>query len=129
MPSCSSRSSDRRRCARRNATSWRPEKSRPSTSKPDPSCWSRSNSSPSDGYSMSELTPQQWLLSHVNLEAGLGTPRSVRERGAPTLDRIGGLLTYFGSPELEYPAIQITGTNGKTTTAHIITTLLTHFGI
>jgi len=78
---------------------------------------------------VTEQTPQQWLLGHVNLEAGLGTPRSVRERGAPTLDRIGGLLTYFGSPELEYPAIQITGTNGKTTTAHIISTLLSSFGV
>ncbi|HVJ95404.1 MAG TPA: Mur ligase family protein [Acidimicrobiia bacterium] len=78
---------------------------------------------------MTEQTPQQWLLGHVNLEAGLNTPRSARERGAPTLDRIGGLLAYFGSPELEYPAVQITGTNGKTTTAHALSTLLTYSGL
>jgi dihydrofolate synthase/folylpolyglutamate synthase len=78
---------------------------------------------------VSERTPREWLLGHVNLEAGLNTPASARERGAPTLDRIGGLLAYFGSPELEYPAVQITGTNGKTTTAHVASTLLTASGL
>jgi dihydrofolate synthase/folylpolyglutamate synthase len=76
-----------------------------------------------------ELSPRDWLAGHVNLEAGLNTPASARRRGAPTLERIGGLLQYFGSPELEYPAIQITGTNGKTTTAHITSTLLSTAGL
>ncbi len=78
---------------------------------------------------MNTPTPRDWLAAHVNLEAGLNTPRSARERGAPTLERIGGLLRYFGSPELEYPAVQITGTNGKTTTTHICATLLEATGL
>ena len=65
----------------------------------------------------------------MNLEAGLNTPVTSRERGAPTLERIGTLLKYFGSPEVEYPAVQITGTNGKTTTAHMITALLQASGL
>ncbi len=72
---------------------------------------------------------REWLTRHVNLEAGLNAPASARERGAPTLERIGTLLRYFGSPESEYPAIQITGTNGKTTTAHMITALLMQTGL
>ncbi len=63
------------------------------------------------------------------MEAGLNTPVTSRQRGAPTLDRIGTLLTYFGSPEVEYPAVQITGTNGKTTTARMISALLTASGL
>jgi dihydrofolate synthase/folylpolyglutamate synthase len=72
---------------------------------------------------------REWLTRHVNLEAGINTPASSRQRGAPTLERIGTLLRYFGSPESEYPAIQITGTNGKTTTAHIASALLTAAGL
>ena len=78
---------------------------------------------------MTPRTPRDWLTGHVNLEAGLNTPVTTRERGAPTLERIGGLLRYFGSPELEYPAVQITGTNGKTTTAHACSTLLLTAGL
>jgi dihydrofolate synthase/folylpolyglutamate synthase len=70
-----------------------------------------------------------WLASHVNLEAGPNTPASARRRGAPTLERIGTLCKYFGSPETEYPAVQITGTNGKTTTAHVVSALLGAMGL
>jgi dihydrofolate synthase/folylpolyglutamate synthase len=71
--------------------------------------------------------PRAWLDAHVNLETGVGTPRT-RERGAPTLERIGTLLQYLGSPQLEYPAIHLTGTNGKTTTTRIVTQLLASAG-
>lgn len=79
--------------------------------------------------SLPDSPARQWLKSHINLEAGLNTPATSRERGAPTLERIGALLKYFGSPEVEYPAVQITGTNGKTTTAHMISALLTASGL
>jgi dihydrofolate synthase / folylpolyglutamate synthase len=69
-----------------------------------------------------------WLDSHVNLETGIGVPAQ-RERGAPTLERISMLLRYLGSPELEFPAIHLTGTNGKTTTARIVTELLLSLGM
>jgi dihydrofolate synthase/folylpolyglutamate synthase len=69
-----------------------------------------------------------WLSTHVNLEAGIGVP-SGRERGAPTLERISTLLTYLGSPETEFPAIHVTGTNGKTSTARILVQLLMSLGL
>ncbi|HET9730005.1 MAG TPA: Mur ligase family protein [Acidimicrobiia bacterium] len=69
-----------------------------------------------------------YLDAHVNLESGIGVPAG-RERGAPTLERITMLLRYLGSPEVEYPAIQITGTNGKTTTAHMCAALLHAAGL
>jgi dihydrofolate synthase/folylpolyglutamate synthase len=71
---------------------------------------------------------RRWLNSHVNLETGVGVPAS-RPRGAPTLERISTLLTYLGSPEIEFPVIHITGTNGKTTTVRMITQLLTALGL
>ena len=71
--------------------------------------------------------PRAWLDGHVNLETGVGVPRT-RERGAPTLERISTLLQYLGSPQLEYPAIHLTGTNGKTTTARMIGELLASVG-
>ena len=38
-------------------------------------------------------------------------------------------MQYLGSPELEFPAIHITGTNGKTTTVRVLTELLTALGL
>jgi dihydrofolate synthase/folylpolyglutamate synthase len=69
----------------------------------------------------------RWLSAHVNLES-LGVPAGAR-RGAPTLERIGTLMRYLGSPETEFPAIHITGTNGKTTTVRVLTELLTTLGL
>jgi dihydrofolate synthase/folylpolyglutamate synthase len=71
-----------------------------------------------------QVEPRAWLDAHVNLENGVGVPAPTRERGAPTLDRIGALLQYLGSPQLEYPAVHITGTNGKTSATRMATELL-----
>jgi dihydrofolate synthase / folylpolyglutamate synthase len=68
-----------------------------------------------------------WLSSHVNLES-LNVPPGSR-RGPPTLERISVLMRYLGSPELEFPAVHITGTNGKTTTVRVLTELLTALGL
>jgi dihydrofolate synthase/folylpolyglutamate synthase len=73
--------------------------------------------------------PRAWLASHVNLEAGVGRPASVRRATAPTLDRIRALLELLGSPELELPAIHLTGTNGKTSTTRMISSLLGALGL
>jgi len=72
--------------------------------------------------------PRAWLESLVNLETGLGVPAGSR-RGAPTLERIGALLKYLGSPERELAAIHVTGTNGKGSTVAIATQLLVHLGL
>nr|WP_258037010.1 folylpolyglutamate synthase/dihydrofolate synthase family protein [Streptomyces sp. SM14] len=45
----------------------------------------------------------------------------------PSLARIEALMDLLGEPQRGYPAIHITGTNGKTTTARMIETLLGAF--
>lgn len=67
-----------------------------------------------------------WLRSHVNMES-INVPAGSR-RGPPTLARISTLMQYLGSPETEFPAIHITGTNGKTTTVRVLTELLGALG-
>ena len=42
----------------------------------------------------------------------------------PSLERIAALMDVLGSPQLSYPTIHIAGTNGKTTTARMIDSLL-----
>jgi len=50
-------------------------------------------------------------------------------RIAPTLERIAALTDILGSPQLSYPTIHIAGTNGKTTTARMIDSLLHEMGL
>ena len=64
-----------------------------------------------------------WLDGHVNLETGVGFS-SGRQRGAPTLTRIRELTALLGTPQAEYPAVHITGTNGKTSTTRMVSALL-----
>jgi dihydrofolate synthase / folylpolyglutamate synthase len=45
------------------------------------------------------------------------------ERMVPDLDRITALSTLLGDPQLTYPTVHVTGTNGKTTTARILTSI------
>ncbi|MEH1011941.1 folylpolyglutamate synthase/dihydrofolate synthase family protein [Micromonospora sp. CPCC 206060] len=45
------------------------------------------------------------------------------------LDRISDLLDLLGSPQRAYPSIHLTGTNGKTSTARMIDSLLRAFGL
>src|SRR4051794_38458982 len=47
----------------------------------------------------------------------------------PSLTRISALLDLLGSPQRAFPVVQITGTNGKTTTARMIDELLRGFGL
>jgi dihydrofolate synthase / folylpolyglutamate synthase len=50
-------------------------------------------------------------------------------RMVPDLDRITDLLTLLGDPQQAYPAIHLTGTNGKTSTARMIDDLLRELGL
>jgi dihydrofolate synthase/folylpolyglutamate synthase len=50
-------------------------------------------------------------------------------RIAPTLERIAALMDILGSPQLTYPTIHVGGTNGKTTTARMIDSLLFEMGL
>ena len=47
----------------------------------------------------------------------------------PTLDRIADLVALLGDPQRAYPVIHVTGTNGKTSTARMIESLLRARGL
>jgi dihydrofolate synthase/folylpolyglutamate synthase len=71
-----------------------------------------------------------WLDSHVNLERMAGVASGSKRRMAPEpLARMAALVELLGSPQLQYPAIHVTGTNGKTTVARAITALLVADGL
>jgi dihydrofolate synthase/folylpolyglutamate synthase len=47
----------------------------------------------------------------------------------PTLDRIAAFTELLGEPQRAYPVIHLTGTNGKTSTARMIETLIRSIGL
>ena len=47
----------------------------------------------------------------------------------PDIARMADLMDVLGSPQLSYPSIHIAGTNGKTSTARIVDSLLHAFGL
>ena len=47
----------------------------------------------------------------------------------PTLDRIEAFMELLGDPQRTYPVIHLTGTNGKTSTARMIETLIATLGL
>jgi dihydrofolate synthase / folylpolyglutamate synthase len=51
------------------------------------------------------------------------------ERMVPDLGRISELVTFLDHPELTYPTIHVTGTNGKTTTTRLIAALACAHGL
>jgi dihydrofolate synthase / folylpolyglutamate synthase len=68
-----------------------------------------------------------WLDRHINLEA---IERGLAGRSAePTLDRIRALCAALGDPQANYPAIHVTGTNGKGSTTRMTTALLRAQGL
>ena len=70
-----------------------------------------------------------WLEAHVNLEA-LGVPVGTPRRAAhPTLARMAALGELLGSPQLEYPVVHVTGTNGKTSAVRLAAALLAETGL
>lgn len=64
-----------------------------------------------------------WLDHHVNLEA------VVAGRPEPSLDRMRRLCEVMGDPQSAFPVIHLTGTNGKGSTARMITALLAARGL
>ena len=66
-----------------------------------------------------------WLSSRINLE----TIRIPGRVNAPTLDRMRELMKLMAEPQHQYPAIHLTGTNGKTSTARIVTRILEVAGL
>ena len=59
-----------------------------------------------------------WLDGHIDFESSMPSRRAL-----PTLDRMRALADLLGEPQSAYPAIHITGTNGKGSTAAMVTAL------
>jgi dihydrofolate synthase/folylpolyglutamate synthase len=47
----------------------------------------------------------------------------------PSLDRIAALVDLLGSPQTSYPVVHIAGTNGKSSTARMVESVLRSFGL
>ena len=65
-----------------------------------------------------------YLADHVDLEAD---PRP--QAAARRLDRIRRLVELMGDPQAAYPVVHLTGTNGKGSTARMLTALLVERGL
>jgi len=65
-----------------------------------------------------------WLDGHIDFES-----KSPGRRSLPTLDRMRELMRVLGDPERAYPAIHLTGTNGKGSTAAMASALLSARGL
>jgi dihydrofolate synthase/folylpolyglutamate synthase len=65
-----------------------------------------------------------WLAGHVNLEVDRAPTAAARR-----LDGIRRLVGLMGDPQAAYPVIHITGTNGKGSTARMVTALLIARGL
>jgi dihydrofolate synthase / folylpolyglutamate synthase len=66
-----------------------------------------------------------WLDSHQNMERMLADTRTA----LPDLSRMRRLMDVMGEPQRACPVIHLTGTNGKTSAARALTTLLTTKGL
>ncbi|MBP7928889.1 MAG: bifunctional folylpolyglutamate synthase/dihydrofolate synthase [Acidimicrobiia bacterium] len=67
---------------------------------------------------------QAWLTRFPDLEKGDKAPAD----GRPNLQSMQALMELLGSPQLDLAVVQITGTNGKTTTAQLAAALLSGRG-
>jgi dihydrofolate synthase/folylpolyglutamate synthase len=76
---------------------------------------------------MSAITPDDQERINAIEEALL--KRWPETKIEPTLERIAALVDVLGSPQLTYPTIHVGGTNGKTTTARMIDSLLFEMGL
>ncbi len=65
----------------------------------------------------------KWLDCHVNREATAGQVKGV------DLERMRRLTKLLGEPQRDYPVIHITGTNGKGSTAYLLSRLLEGLGL
>ena len=106
---------------------------------PEPTSWRRSGSGSPPPRPTWPASPGSWTpCSDAGIHRGRATAELTRSRpsctrmGEPAeldLGRIEALLDSLGSPQRAYPAIHITGTNGKTSTARMIDSLLRAHGL
>jgi dihydrofolate synthase/folylpolyglutamate synthase len=72
---------------------------------------------------VTDLPPARLAETFAEVEDAL-LSRWPETKLEPSLDRIRAFLQLLGDPERAYPVIQLTGTNGKTSTSRMIDTLL-----
>ena len=65
-----------------------------------------------------------WLDGHIDYERVAPTRRSL-----PTLVGVERALGLLGDPHQSYPSVHLTGTNGKGSTTHMVSTLLIEQGL
>ncbi len=65
-----------------------------------------------------------WLDGHIDFESVMPTRRAI-----PTLDRMRALMAVLADPQDAAPAVHLTGTNGKGSTAAMVTALLRAKGL
>ncbi|HEX5016688.1 MAG TPA: folylpolyglutamate synthase/dihydrofolate synthase family protein [Actinomycetes bacterium] len=79
----------------------------------------------SEGDDATRIDEAERLLA-LELELIRRAPESQIE---PTLDRVQKALDLMGNPERAYPTIHVAGTNGKSSTAAMVDSLLTAYGV
>ncbi len=72
---------------------------------------------------------QAWLDSHLNWEAAAGGPPRAGSTGGLSLQRMEALVEVLGHPERACPVVHVTGTNGKGSTARMISALVAETGL
>src|SRR5580704_13414314 len=65
-----------------------------------------------------------WMDGHIDYESKMPSRRAL-----PTLDRMRELVHLLGNPERSYPLVHLTGTNGKGSTAGMLTSLMGAMGL
>jgi dihydrofolate synthase/folylpolyglutamate synthase len=78
----------------------------------------------SDAAAAADLVADE--VARVEAALALRWPESVLE---PSLDRVRAVLDLLAEPQRAYPVIHLAGTNGKTSTARMIESLLRAFGL
>ncbi|HEY2833316.1 MAG TPA: folylpolyglutamate synthase/dihydrofolate synthase family protein [Sporichthyaceae bacterium] len=76
-----------------------------------------------------EVVPEIDVTAELAAVEAALLARWPESRLEPSLDRIAALCDVLGSPQHAYPVIHLTGTNGKTSTARMIESLLRAFGL
>jgi dihydrofolate synthase/folylpolyglutamate synthase len=72
--------------------------------------------------------PVDWQAELHQVESELNT-RWPETKIEPSLARIAALVDLLGDPHRSYPVVHVAGTNGKTSTARMIDSLLTRIGL
>jgi dihydrofolate synthase/folylpolyglutamate synthase len=75
-----------------------------------------------------DSSPARLAESYAEVEDAL-LSRWPETKLDPTLDRIEAFMELLGDPQRTYPVIHLTGTNGKTSTARMIETLIAALGL